>query len=77
VNRVLKSTFTGDFNEKMTVFLPRRRISELEVSDVVPSILVLGCLFVDAYCFVPKQALFLFVLFSAPFWYTGIYYKIV
>ena len=35
VKEELKSTFTGDLNEQMTVFLPRRRISELEVSDVV------------------------------------------
>ena len=74
VNRVLKSPFTGDLNEQMTVFLPRRRISELELSDVVPAILVLGFVSVWTQAASSSDAPFLFVLFSAPFWYTGIIY---
>ena len=73
VNRVLVGTYTGDLSEQLTVFLPRRRMSELEISDVVGAILVLGFVSVWTHTAASQDAPFLFVLFSAPFWYTGIY----
>ena len=77
VNRVLVGTYTGDLSEQLTVFLPRRRMSELEISDVVGAILVLGFVSVWTHTAASQDAPFLFVLFSAPFWYTGIYINIM